>query len=57
MKYGLILVLWLWSTNLQAQIAHITREGTTSYTENGEVYTPSAQAIAQQKIQQKQHIV
>ncbi len=54
MKYGLILILWLWSTNLQAQIAHITSEGTTAYTEKGEVFTPSVQAIALQKMQQEQ---
>lgn len=54
MKYGLILILWLWSANLQAQIAHITSEGTTAYTEKGEVFTPSVQAIALQKMQQEQ---
>ena len=54
MKYIMVFVVLLLSVNAQAQVAQITREGTTVFTENGEVFTPNEQTVARQKMLQEQ---
>lgn len=54
MKYIMVLVGLFLSVNTQAQVAQITREGTTVFTENGEVFTPNEQTVARQKMLQEQ---
>lgn len=59
MKYVMAFVLLFMSGVAQAQIARITRDGTTVYSDQGQIYTPSEESIArqqqQQRMQQQQH--
>lgn len=54
MRYITLLFLVFICGTAQAQIARITRDGTTVYSDNGEIYTPSAQNIARQQEQKRQ---
>ena len=54
MKYVMAFVLLFMSGAAQAQIARITRDGTTVYSDQGQIYTPSEESIARQQQQQQQ---
>lgn len=54
MKYIMVFAVLLLSANAQAQVGQVTREGTTFFTDNGEVFTPNEQTIARQKMLQEQ---
>lgn len=59
MKYVMAFVLLFMSGAAQAQIARITRDGTTVYSDQGQIYTPSEESIArqqQQRMQQQQRV-
>lgn len=53
MKYAIAFVLLFVSSVAQAQIARITRDGTTVYSDEGQIYTPSEESIARQQEQQR----
>ena len=53
MKYVMAFVLLFMSGVAQAQIARITRDGTTVYSDQGQIYTPSEESIARQQQQQR----